>query len=331
MKEGTPGSVVWQRFAGVFLGVLLGGLGAIYLFLLVIDPYDTGRFPTFMSPGVADEGARTAGASHGRDSRFDAAIFGNSRGFLLDPEKLSQMTGLSFVQMTTPGSGPKEQMTLMRYFMAHHARIDTMVLNVDERWCGHDPSLPVIFAFPFWLYGSDFDYLAHLLSTRAITAARSRIELALGLRPAADPRGYTDYETGRTRNFHPGPFVERSGEIAPLRTADTYFPAIDALDEVLAALPASTGIVIVAPPVYREKLPIPGTQIAADLPECKAALSRRVEGRSRSAFLDYLVDGPISRDPENFMDLEHYRMNIARIIEARIAEVVEARGRSASQ
>ena len=234
-------------------------------------------------------------------------FLGIRAGSCLDPEKLSQMTGLSFVQMTTPGSGPKEQMTLMRYFMARHARIDTIVLNVDERWCGHDPSLPVIFAFPFWLYGSDLDYLGHLLSTRAVTAARSRIELALGLLPAADPRGYTDYETGRTRNFHSGPFVERSGEIAPLRTADTYFPAVDALDEVLAALPASTHIVIVAPPVYRERLPVPGTQIAADLPESQGPrCPRRVEGRSRVApFSTIWWMARLVAIPENFMDLEH--------------------------
>ena len=179
--------------------------------------------------------------------------------------------------MTTPGSGPKEQMTLMRYFMAHHARIDTMVLNVDERWCGHDPSLPVIFAFPFWLYGSDLDYLAHLLSTRAITAARSRIELALGLRSAADPRGYTDYETGRTRNFHPGPIVER-------------FPETHTAEELpIPISPLSThwtrcgGAAFVNGRCHRgaaglSRKAADTNQIAADLPECKAALTRRARG-----------------------------------------------------
>jgi len=34
-------------------------------------------------------------------------VFGNSRGQLLDPEKMSETTGLSFVQLTTPGSGLK--------------------------------------------------------------------------------------------------------------------------------------------------------------------------------------------------------------------------------
>jgi len=325
-----PEHQVWRRVAAAFLVTLFGGLGAIYAFLVVIDPYDSGRFATFMKPGVSDEGARTGSASRGRDPQFDAAIFGNSRGHLLDPVRLSQSTGANFVQLTTPGSGPAEHMTLMRYFLAHHARVAAMVINVDERWCGHDPALPVLFAFPFWLYRGDLEYLAHLLSTRAIAAARNRIELAWGLRRPFDPRGYLDYETGRTWNFHPGPFAEPDGAVAA-READTYFPAIDAFDEILAAVPAQTSLVMVVPPVYRAALPAPGTQLAADLAACKATLAQRMAARPRGSFIDFMIDGPISRDPENFMDMEHFRMNVARMIEARIAAAMDAAVKSARQ
>ena len=324
MAEATTMSQqrVWRRFAIIFLGVFFGGLGSIYAFLLVVDPYDTGRFPTPLGPGVFDGGSRTANASRGRDPRFNAAVFGNSRGQLLDPAKLSEATGSSFVQLTTPGSGPKEHMTMMRYFMAYHSGIEAIVLSVDEMWCGHDPSLPIIFPFPFWLYRGDIEYLAHLLSTRAITSAQNRIKLATGMVPPTDPRGYMDYETGRVRNFHPGLAVD--GDAVPARPPDTYFPALDQLDAVLAELPPQAGFVMVMPPVHQTVLPRPGTQTAADLPACKEALARRVAGRARSGFLDYLVDGPISRDPENFMDQQHYRMNIARLIEARIAALLDA-------
>jgi hypothetical protein len=320
-RSEQPAPHVWRRFATAFLAVLFGGLGSIYAFLVVVDPYDTGRFPSPLKPGVFDGGQRTANASRGRDPRFDAAVFGNSRGQMLDPAKLSDATGLSFVQLTTPGSGPKEHMTMMRYFLRHHPGVKAIVLTVDERWCGHDPSLPVIFPFPFWLYRGNLEYLAHLLSTRAFTSAQSRIKLALGLVPPTDPRGYTDYETGRVRNFHPGIAADADEPVAAL-PADTYFPALDQLDTVLAALPASTRLVIVMPPVYQAMLPRPGTQVAADLPACKAALAGKLNGRERSGFLDFFVDGSISRDPENFMDLQHYRMNIARLIEARIANVL---------
>ena len=92
---------------------------------------------------------------------------------------------------------------MLRYFMAHHRKIDALVLDVDERWCTHDPSLPIILPFPFWLYRGDLEYLANLLSTRAITFGARRVKMALGLVEPDDARGYQDYETGHVRNFRP--------------------------------------------------------------------------------------------------------------------------------
>ena len=63
-------------------------------------------------------------------------------------------------------------------------------------------------------------------------------------------------------------------------------------------------------------------QMAADLPRCKAEFARRAASRPRTAFLDYLVEGPISHDAESFMDTQHFRLSVARIIEANIAEVL---------
>ncbi len=184
----------WRRFALTFIIAVFGGLGIIYVALVAIDPYDTGRFPTFMGTGVSDHEMRTAVASRGRDPQFDAAIFGNMRSEQLDPLRISAATGLSFVSLMTPGAGAREQMTVMRYFMRHHHRIAAMVLNVDERWCAHDPAMPVRYAFPFWLYRGDLEYLANILQTRAIMHARFRIMMALGLAPMTDPAGYHDHE-----------------------------------------------------------------------------------------------------------------------------------------
>ena len=308
----------WRRFALLFVALFAGGVGSIYLALLVIDPYDTGRFPTFMRPGVVDSGQRTSNASHGRDPRFDAAVIGNSRGQMLDPAKLSALTGLSFVQLTTPASGPREQMTMLRYFMAHHRKIDALVLNVDERWCTHDPSLPIILPFPFWLYRGDLEYLSNLLSTRALTFSARRLEMELGLVEPDDARGYQDYETGHYRNFHPRAHPRPDKPVvAPL---DRPFPAFAVLDPVLAELSPQTKVVFLMSPVYQDWLDELDPQMEADLPGCKAQFARRAAARPRTAFLDYLVEGPISHDAESFMDTQHFRLNVARILEARIAE-----------
>ncbi len=318
---------VWRRFALTFLGVF-GAVGVLYLALLVIDPYDTGRFPTFMKPGVIDEGQRTSNASHGRDPRFTAAVIGNSRGQMLDPAKLSAATGMEFVQLTTPASGPVEQMTMLRYFMQYHHRIDAIILTIDERWCGHDQSLPIILPFPFWLYRGNAEYLEHFFSTRALTFAARRIKMELELVPADDARGYQDYETGHYRNFRPGPLQHvEPPVVAPL---DTPFAGFDLLDPVLVELPATTHVVFLMSPVYQEFLDRElAPQIIADLPRCKAEVAERAAARPNTSFLDYLHESAISHDAENFMDTQHYRLNIARLLEARIAEVLNGGVKSA--
>jgi hypothetical protein len=319
---------VWRRFALTFLGVFGGGVGLVYAALLVIDPYDTGRFPTFMKTGVVDEGQRTSNASHGRDPRFTAAVIGNSRGQMLDPVKLSDLTGMDFVQLTTPASGPVEQMTMLRYFMAYHRKIDAIILTVDERWCGHDQSLPIILPFPFWLYRGNLEYLGHVMSTRALTFAARRVKMELGLVPADDARGYQDYETGHYRNFRPRPL--QPVEPAAAAPLDTPFAGFDLLDPVLAELPATTHVVFLMSPVYQEFLDQElDPQIVADLPRCKAEVAARAEARSNTTLLDYFVESPISRDAENFMDTQHFRLNIARLLEARIAEALRGNVKSA--
>lgn len=313
----------WRSFVRHFLIVFIGGLGSIYAFILVVDPYDTGRFPALPLSGVADDYKPVANVSRARNPRFNSAVIGNSHGQLLDPTRLSQSTGLRFVQLTTPGSGPREQLTTLRWFMRHHADIAAVIVTIDNRWCSSDPAIPVTYPFPFWLYEDDLTYLANVLSTRSLSAARRRLMLAFGHGAAADPTGAWDYEVGREWNFKPA----MPPDYRPAQTsasdaeaaADMRLPPLDRLDATAASIPRSTRIVLVMPPVFYTGLPPEGSRSAAELTRCKSAYARWAKRRPGAVFLDFLTDTPMSRDPHNFMDMEHYRADFARAIEARIA------------
>ena len=67
-----------MRWLAVFLGVLVAAGGAVLLFLVLIDPYDSGRYVPSWIAGVVDGSPRTANASRGRDPDFDSAMIGNS-------------------------------------------------------------------------------------------------------------------------------------------------------------------------------------------------------------------------------------------------------------
>ncbi len=325
--EGGEGSdAIWRRFALRYLAAFAGALVVVLAFIVLVDPYDSGRFPSLPLRGVSDTSQRTENVSLGRDQKFNAAIFGNSHGQLLDPARLSQETGLNVVQLAIPGANPPEQIAMLRWFIRHHARIGGLVIAADTRWCGPDPQ-PWKW-FPFWLYGdSDLAYLVNAFSTRSFTAAARRIKHAFGLIHPSDPRGYDDYEARLPASYHfdfpppvqPPPPDEVAAARARLGTPP--FPAIDWLAAALASVPADTPIVILFPPQHVSTLP-GSADAAAILQACKARLAGLVADRPRRGFLDFLVESDITRDAGNFIDEEHYRGPVARRVEAAIAAIL---------
>ena len=309
----------WRRFVMRFLVVFVAVLAATLAFVILIDPYDSGRFPDLGITGVSDTNQRTANVSLGRSDKFNAAIFSDSHGLLLDPDRLTQATGLSFVQLSTPGAFAPEQIALMHWFIRHHARIGALVLAADERWCSENPQ--PWRSFPFWLYGdSDLRYLANSLNSRSAGAAFRRVEHAMGLLQPSHPRGYDDYEARRPADykFDFPPLPPPASATAPVDLGARAFPAIDRL---AAELPAGTPLVVVFPPVYIAVLPNDPQSLAV-LKECKARLARLATSTPHGGFLDYLIDSPIARDQASFQDIDHYRAPVARRIEQEIAGIL---------
>ncbi|HEY4404112.1 MAG TPA: hypothetical protein VGN55_05600, partial [Xanthobacteraceae bacterium] len=96
--------------------------------------------------------------------------------------------------------------------------------------------------------------------------------------------------------------------------------------ELLAA-PGGTPLVILFPPVFHASLPTDARE-RAELNACKRRIAELALANPHSGFLDYFVDSTITRDQENFQDLEHYRAPVARRIEHEIAEVLRRQGAS---
>jgi hypothetical protein len=299
-------------FGGVFFG--LGAL--LFALLLLIDPYDTGRFPSFGLVGVQDRSMRTADASRGRDPHFNAAVVGNSTAQIINPYRLSELTGLHFIQLSIPQTGPREQLELMRWVLANHASYGALVIVADTLWCSHDPNLPLREPFPSWLYGGDADYLANVVSSKAIDRSVWRLQIALGLAKPVDPVGYTDYISGKRPPFEPlpsGPPVDTNAT-----PGQPPFPWIDRLRALVAGLPQSVRVVVAVPPVYFAYLSPPGSKEAATVEACKSALANVIAGRRLGAFLDFRVDMPDVHDIGDFVDFVHYREKLQRVIEDRI-------------
>ena len=320
MKAVTADSArAWLHFVQVFAITLVTALAVIYLLILILDPYDSGRITHNAVFGVVDENPRTASASRGRDPHFNSVVIGNSRGQLLDPKRLSDRTGLSFVQLTVPGAGPQEQLALLRWFIHHHRWIGAVVLVADPVWCAQNLAPPAN-PFPFWLYSqSTLEYAIHILDAKALDLAWRRTLLWLGLRTRSRPDGYWDYEAGRAWAFRPVIPANFSPAPTQARNPEVSFPAIELLRATLSNLDSNVPLAIVMPPAFFTELPARDDPKAGLIAQCKGALEKIAAQRAGGAFLDFEVDGEIARNPENFMDGIHYRAPIARIIEERVA------------
>ena len=307
-------SPAWGRWLATFLAMAALGAGVVFALVILVDPYDSGRFGLIGIKGISDESPRTANASRGRDPQFNAAIIGNSTGQLLKPAELSQATGARLVQLTVPGTGPREQIALLRWFVRHHPRPNALVIVTDTAWCTDDPELRMINPFPFWLYSdNDLEYLGRLFSSRALDRTVRRIQLGLGLRTPSAADGYWDYELIGHGEFRPAPPPNEPPDGA------MDFPAIQPLANILATIP-DIPVVLVMPPVIASSRPQPDSSGSARLAICKTALAGLVAGRPHSNFLDFRVDDPLTRDQSNFLDPQHYRASVARRMEQRIAE-----------
>lgn len=330
MNSSTSSSEArWRGFVRTFLIAGAAIAGALLAFTLLVDPYDSGRSPFALKTGVRPQGPRTAAASRGRDPAFAGAVFGNSHVQLVSPEQLTQQTGIPFVSLIAPATGPRETLVLLDWFLRNRKEpAKALVIGVDVRWCLADPELPIDRPFPFWLYErSPLAYLRGLLRFDAIEEGLRRLRfLAVSAPERARPDGYWDYQVA----------YEAQGYVADPKLRNELrkqldisggnltgqFPAAVALRELLERAAPGVPVVLVRPPNLVTALPVPGTPGADADAACRNTYARLAAERPRTALVDWRVDRPENREPDNYFDHTHYRRTIALPLAADIAAAI---------
>ena len=333
-----PDGSLWRRFAVTLVAVAAIVLILVLTVIYLIEPYDTGRSPFFSQAGVRALAPAMANASRGRDPAFNAVIVGNSRIQLISPERLKKATGLDFVQISVPGSGPKEQLALIDWFLNRRREpAKVLLVSIDEMWCTSDPALASEGPFPFWLYAeSPLDYARGLLRWEVLEEVPPRLSYLLGMSAErARPDGYWDYDAEYTRRGDKMAAAHRRElEAKPYANAQRYdrdpraetrsFPAADRIETAAAALPKDTALVLIVPPLHVNALPPEGTEQAFRLQACKAAIAAAAQkGHPRTALIDWRTNRPEIRNTAWFFDKIHYRQPIAQAMEADIAKAIE--------
>jgi hypothetical protein len=325
----------WRRFVAVALGTFVAALAALGGFVLLADPYDTGRLTPFDAGGMPLAGPRLAFASLGRDPRYDSAIVGNSTIQLLSPERLARLGAGRFVQLSIPGTGPIEQLYVLEWFRRHHAATSALLIGLDWTWCQPAARLDraaVLNPFPFWLVSpSDAEYVAALLSAKNLDAAVRRLNFKLrGKGKPQPPDGFNDYEAERT--YDAGAVAARLADgaamarvappAAPAAARDMASPAFIGLGEALARFSPETRKVLVFLPVHAASLPPPGSAPAQAWARCKEDAARLAADVPGTTVVDFLERAPLTEAAENWWDAIHYRRSIAEFIERRLGPLL---------
>ena len=292
----------WRRLLRRYAVATAASAAIAAALILFLDPYDTGMLTALPSRGVPDFGQRLAFASLARQAEFDTAVFGNSTIQLLDPARLSALSGRKVVSLAVPGTGPLEQLAIADFFRRQHRgqRQLDLVFGLDPSWCTTADPIPLAYPFPFWLYApSRLGYAINMMRYKSIEAAWRKAKLLIGRDRAARADGYHDYDTGHVwRVWNTDPAASDDAAEPPLGAGDFTAPPL--LRTLMARLDPGTRIILVFVPRHESALPPPGSIAAERLAACKAAYNAVAQARPGTLILDFQRDTAMVRDPENF-------------------------------
>lgn len=320
----------WTNFIATLLAAAILFSIAFLATAFLIDPYDTGRTLLKLKEGLRPQGPRTSLASRGRDPQFTGAIFGNSHIQLVSPEELRKRTGIPFVSLIAPATLPKEQLATIDWFLRHHRQVPpkAIIVGIDQYWCTPDPTFPNEKPFPFWLLDrSTLGYVAGLMRYDLIEEIPRRLAYLTSRKAERGrPDGYWNYEPDyEIQGFHQRPELRARLEepvTAGGGNIDGPFPGATALEGLMKSAPPETALILVRPPVYVSGLSKPGTPDADADAACRKAFADLAARRPNTVLLDWRIDRPALHDPNLFFDYGHYRLPIARLVEAEIADAL---------
>jgi hypothetical protein len=320
-------SAAWRRFCTWLLVAAAALSAAVYVFVVILDPFDTLALSPPFDRSPISTNARYSFPALARSPRFDSLILGTSTSRLLRPAELDRLFDAHFANLAMNSATPYEQWRLGLLFARHHRAVKVALIGLDIEWCqtGDDVGSYTERSFPEWMYDDNpwNDYLQQF-DLYAVEQAGIELGVLVGLRPRPYGRdGYTNflpddgaYDLARARAKLYGagagtiepvePPVEMSaGERRALR-----FGALPKLRDLLEAMPGARKLVFFVP-YHVTAQPRPGSREAIVWEECKARVADLVAQDPRARLVDFMIPSPVTREDANYWDPLHYRAPVS--------------------
>jgi len=82
--------MTWQSFTKTLIVSTVALVAGLFLFVLLVDPYDSLWFSPPLDRAPASQNQRYSYPALARDPQFDSLVIGNSTVAMLRPDKLNQ-------------------------------------------------------------------------------------------------------------------------------------------------------------------------------------------------------------------------------------------------
>jgi len=324
-KSDASKTADWRGFVSLFLTVLIGCVVGVYLFILLLDPYDIVPFSLPIDRRIVSISDRFMYPQIVRSKRFDSLVIGTSTSRLLDPEVLDRLFHVRFANLAMSSATAWEQKTMLDLFVRTVGPPKALIVGLDGVWCDQraDYNRITFRGFPDWLYdGNPWKKYLYLFNYGTLEIAARLVGYHLNL--YGERIRYDGYEV----------FVPPESQYDPVRAHDTIwrgvrppsdqlpqplaaqeltqlsFPALQWLDAGLARLPSTSLTVLAFMPVHVAAQPPPGTRDAGIETECKSRIV--AIGRKYGAkVIDWRIASPLTQNDANYWDRLHYRVPIA--------------------
>lgn len=312
----TSGSSQWRRFAMIFIGVMFGCGLAIWLFIVIIDPWNIlPASPPFNRIPISTN-ARYSMPALAMSDRFDSAMIGTSTSRLLRPQFMNGPFGARFVNLSMNTASPWEQEKIFSLFLRHHPQPKVVTFDIDFTWCFQDingPNRP----FPYWMYeGSLWKGYLHMADLYALQEASNQFLWLIGLKKQR--YGSDGYTTLLPVDYAYNPKVVNKvfrewwpTDSSPPNGRSLDQPALRRLVFMLKMLPTNTLKIVWIPPFSAEFFGKEGGWTNMKWQACKADITKIIQDYPNAIAIDFAQPSPITSQRSNFWDPIHYRNFIA--------------------
>jgi hypothetical protein len=332
--------VDWPGSNRIFLATFIGGIAAVYAFILLVDPYGVAPYsPLFGRPIISSTTKRQVYPQILRTGRYDSLVVGTSTSKLLDPAALGPVLGGHFANLAMAGATAWEQVQVIDLFRRRVAAPKALLVGLDHEWCDRNgESIAREKQFPSWAFDDNpWNDLLYLLNSPTMEAASLAVAGVLGMAPkqARDdgfesflpPESAYDLARARDHILHApvprAPGADRPApDVSEKERQAMEFEALPWLDEALARLPDATRKVLVFTPVHVAAMPGRGSYGAVWEAECKQRIAA-IARRRGAVLVDWRIPSPLTTEDSHYWDPLHFRLPIAYQVIADLGGIVK--------